>query len=94
MFKGGIPIARGMALGAGCAELSDVGGRIGVTGNTVGWGAFENIIHMALGASHFNVRPSQWERNGESKFIMRKINRVNEGQRSIRAAVIRMTDPA
>ena len=94
MDKGGIPIARGMTLGAGCAKLSGVRRWLGVTGNTVGWGAFENIIHMALGTSQANMRASQWERNREPKFVVRKMNRVNKCQRSIRAAVIRMTSPA
>ena len=42
--KGGIPVACGMALGAGGAELSGMGRWLGVTGSTVSWGAFENII--------------------------------------------------
>ena len=94
VIKGGIPIARIMTLGAGCAELSGVGGWLWVAGSAVGWCAFENIIHMTLGTSHSFMRADQWERNREPKFIVRKINRVNKGQRSIRTAVIRMTAPA
>jgi hypothetical protein len=94
VIKGGIPIARGMTLGAGYAELSGVGGWLWVAGSAVGWCTFENIIHMTLGTSHSFMRAGQWERNRETKFIVRKINRVNKGQRSIRTAVIRMTAPA
>ena len=78
VIKGGIPIVNGMTLGAGHAELSGMGRWLGVTGGTVGWRAFKNIIRMALGTSHSNMRPGQRERNGESKFIVRKVYRVNE----------------
>jgi len=94
MLKLGIPIARGMTLGAGCAELSGVGSRLGVTGSAVGWSAFENIIHVAFDTSHTFMRASQWERNREPKFIVRKINRINNCQRSIRAVMIWMSGPA
>ena len=90
VIKGGIPIARIVTLGAGGAKLPGMGGWFRVTGSTVDGGAFENIIHMALDTSHCFMRASQ----REPEVIVRKINRVNESQRGIRTAVIRVAGPA
>jgi hypothetical protein len=58
VIQGGIPIARSVTLGAGCAELSGMGLWLGMAGKTIGWGPFENIIYMALGTGDANMRAS------------------------------------
>ena len=61
VVKVGIPVTRGMTLGAGTAELPDMGGRFGVAGSTIGRCACEDIVHMALGTGQADMCTSQWE---------------------------------
>jgi hypothetical protein len=89
-----IPIARGMALHTICAELPDMGGRLGMAGNTISRRVYKDVIDMAPGAGHANVCAGQWEGSGVPKLIMRKMKRVDECQRGVRTAVIRVTGPA
>ena len=56
VIKAGIPIARIVTLDADGTELPGMGGWLGVTGNAIGWCAFENIIHMAPDTSHCFMR--------------------------------------
>ena len=94
VVKVGIPVAGGMTLGAGAVELPDMGGRLGVAGSAVGRRAGEDIIHVALGTGHANMCASQGEGGRGAQFIMRKMGRVDESQRSSRTAVIRVAAPA
>ena len=58
--KIGIPIDRGMALGAiDSEELPGMRGWFGVAGNAVGWRAGEDIIGVTSGACQANVCAGQ-----------------------------------
>jgi hypothetical protein len=94
MVKVCIPVAGGMALGAGTVELPDMGSRLGVAGSTVGRSACEDVIHVAPGTGQANMGAGQREGGRRSQFIMRKMGRIDEGHGSIRTAVIRVTAPA
>jgi len=65
-----IPIAGGMTLDTIGTELPDMGGRLGVAGNTVTGGIYEDVIGMAAGAGQANMCAGQWEGGGVTKFIM------------------------
>ena len=58
MVKVCIPIAGGMTLDAICAELPDMRGRLEVAGNTISRRVNEDVIDMAPGTGHANMRAS------------------------------------
>lgn len=94
MVKVGIPVAGGMALGAGAVELPDMGGRLGVARSAGGRRAGEDIIYVALGTGHVNMCAGQREGDWGTQVVMREMSRVDESQRSSRTAVIRVAAPA
>ena len=53
-----IPIAGGMTLDAICAEMPDMRGRLEVAGNTISRRVNEDVIDMAPGTGHANMRAS------------------------------------
>jgi hypothetical protein len=94
MDKVRIPIAGGMALDTIGTELADMRGWLGVAGSAIPRGIVEDVIRMAAGAGHANMRAGQQEGGGVAKIRMRKMGRIDEGQRGICTAVIRVTGPA
>jgi hypothetical protein len=70
VIKGGIPIAGGVALGTIGTELSEMGGRLGVTGYTRVWRIREDVIGMAPGTGQPNMPAGQGEGLGVAELIV------------------------